>query len=523
MANGLAGHINGLSKTAKDAASQAIVGLRKTCDVVEAQCVAMGRRGEENWEGKFKMKLMPEYSVPYALHYLSHREETPTELPSEKESSPKCKRRYSNIENGQNDEFDSKECVKVRILSVAGFSHLINLLALSFLFKARYGQLKKRLKWLYDPLINSLGDQADNISFLLQMSDNLGKSFRPSTVNDNQDVSHLAKRLKVVCVASREVLMKFVKKDVNLKNYPGAIQIHLGLFIKADSPVVTDLYFPPEASKCARKSRVSFAKEKLNDCTSIDADNIQREDDSPIHVGASPASLKLERLGNSDIQISKPQSDDWDLSPIPNQEYKPFLNQRKRKKAVELLSPDLEARKSRKEPISSEASRSGYPSKISETAELSPNHAHVKVEIVSRNPGKANASKGAPNKSDIIVKLNRTTLLCEKNSATGRTTRRNTGSALTIAGSSSKLPIETSIEEDDLEFHHGVHKAELNPSYKQKKRAVSRKSEKVNAKSKAKDKAVARTRESSRLKAFKKNHLAFSGEQSQAETFPQRK
>ena len=39
--------------------------------------------------------------------------------------------------------------------------------------------LKKRLKWLFDPLVSSLGDTADNISFLLRMTEVMGKYYQP--------------------------------------------------------------------------------------------------------------------------------------------------------------------------------------------------------------------------------------------------------------------------------------------------------------------------------------------------------
>jgi hypothetical protein len=137
MANGYAGHIHALCNVAKESAAQAIVGLRKTCEVVEAQCSAMGRRGEENWEKKFKMKLMPEYSVPFALHFLSLCPETPTGVPdfennannnnkkSGSGSPPGRKRKGGNTNaNGNNnrspqegDGYETKEYLKVRYVT----------------------------------------------------------------------------------------------------------------------------------------------------------------------------------------------------------------------------------------------------------------------------------------------------------------------------------------------------------------------------------------------------------------------
>lgn len=78
MANGFAGNVNSLCATAKEAALQCIVALRRTCQIVEAQCAALGPEGVANFERRLKMKIMPEFTVPFLFHLLSHRPETPT-------------------------------------------------------------------------------------------------------------------------------------------------------------------------------------------------------------------------------------------------------------------------------------------------------------------------------------------------------------------------------------------------------------------------------------------------------------
>lgn len=57
---------------------QCIVALRRTCQIVEAQCTALGAEGVANYERRLKMKIMPEFALPFLFHLLSHRPETPT-------------------------------------------------------------------------------------------------------------------------------------------------------------------------------------------------------------------------------------------------------------------------------------------------------------------------------------------------------------------------------------------------------------------------------------------------------------
>ena len=80
---------------------------------------------------------MPEYCVPYALHLLAYREETASvagTLAGENDSDEDVTDGNGVVEHGQ---------------------------------EASQKMLKKRLKWLFDPLIQSLGAGADNVSVLL--------------------------------------------------------------------------------------------------------------------------------------------------------------------------------------------------------------------------------------------------------------------------------------------------------------------------------------------------------------------
>ena len=94
-----------------------------------------GRAAEKYFEN-MKKTLMPEYCVPYALHLLAFRHETASAagtLAGEDESESE-----DESEGGAEKLRHSQE--------------------------ASQKMLKKRLKWLFDPLIHSLGTKADNVS-----------------------------------------------------------------------------------------------------------------------------------------------------------------------------------------------------------------------------------------------------------------------------------------------------------------------------------------------------------------------
>ena len=256
---------------AKSAVEQCVNGLRKACQVARAQCRLEGRESEKKFESQWKRRLMPEYCVPYALHFLAYyREETvitATIAPEEE-----------GVAEGESE---------VQSQGV------------------RHKMLKKRLKWLFDPLIQSLGAGADNvsisssvcsalahmayilcllyplltlsdnhiistnqISFLLRMVELIGKhppinvhkKHLPTTVLKENTVSgeissldlsvdddphsysescmdekEAAVRMKDICRISRDVLLSYVKKDVNLTVYPGSIQIPGDLYLPRTS------------------------------------------------------------------------------------------------------------------------------------------------------------------------------------------------------------------------------------------------------------------------------------------------
>ena len=231
-ANGNAANLGKRSLSMKTAAMHCIIGLRRTCDATLAQSRALGAAVEHRFETSTKMRIMPEYAVPFALHLLSFRRETP----SAGGGTGSGMTQPSSTQSGEDEQFAIDE-------------------------ENRHKMLRKRLKWLFEPLVQSLGEGADNISFLLRMVDFLGNHYQPKDVSAGvQDVASpmspnsilspaenvdqraeaalrsaalSAAKLKVICVASREVLLSFVKKDINLTPYPGGIQLPSSLFRRA--------------------------------------------------------------------------------------------------------------------------------------------------------------------------------------------------------------------------------------------------------------------------------------------------
>lgn len=222
VANGNAANVGKRSSNTKSNATGCITFLRKAYEVTAAQARADGPEAEKRFETQMKVMVMPEYVVPYAFHLLAFRRETPSAGGASYAKSTGLTQSSKDDENYEVDE-------------------------------GQHRVLKKRLKWLFDPLVSSLGDTADNISFLLRMTEVMGKYYQPVGIvakrarqvslgldsdseNDgtepsqDDDCEMESAKLKIVCAAAREVLLSYVKKDVNLATYPGSMQLPGNLF-----------------------------------------------------------------------------------------------------------------------------------------------------------------------------------------------------------------------------------------------------------------------------------------------------
>ena len=252
-ANGHAAYVGRQSTVTRAAAQQCASFLRRTAQATLAQCRALGSEAERQFELRFRTMLMPEYAIPYALHLLSFRRETPSAGGTEAGGGPTVLVSVA-PQGGDREQEEVEENEEAMVADE----------------EARQRMLRKRLRWLMEPLVESLGEGADNISFLLRMTDLLGNKYQPIDVSTNEIVStevvsaakslnasfgsetdismdgaplctpdanmrHSCKshaKLRIVCVAAREVLLGFVKKDVNLTPYPGALQVPSALFAR---------------------------------------------------------------------------------------------------------------------------------------------------------------------------------------------------------------------------------------------------------------------------------------------------
>lgn len=254
-ANGNAANVGKRANTTKMNAMQCVQALRRKYEVESEQARANGQEAEQHFELHMKVRLMPEYVVPYAFHLLAFRRETPSKTAG------------TRVEHGADDDS-----------SIDSEYEESN--------ESQERMLRKRLKWLFDPLVLSLGETADNISFLMRMSDKIARfapvGFSPSSTT--LDTKATA-RLKAVCDASRNVLMSYVKKDVNLATFPGQILVPGSLFRKI--PVRKAVNSPPV-------SRASVSARPLRKMSEANAGSAKEE--SPVVESSSPQSrLKTKR------------------------------------------------------------------------------------------------------------------------------------------------------------------------------------------------------------------------------------
>jgi len=253
-ANGNAANVGKTTLSIRYHTRECVIALRKAFEATAVQARANGAEAEKAFESKMKVSLMPEFVVLYAFHLLSFRPETPLCWSGNSFSSAQANLDLDvNVdENGQ------------RIL-------------------------RKRLKWLFDPLVLSLGDSADNISFLLRMTEALGSYepimqattnatkrglvYQPNTKNQQLAPS----KLKVVCLAAREVLLSYVKKDVNLAFYPGRISLPAHLFKRRQKYLTTSRDSESQAHSKEQDQRPKISSlpishvSKASDSISVDS------------------------------------------------------------------------------------------------------------------------------------------------------------------------------------------------------------------------------------------------------------
>jgi hypothetical protein len=291
-ANGGACNLGKQSGALKASTTDSVKNLRITCDATMAQCKAMGPTGEARFENVFKPMVMPEFALAYALHLLALRKE-----------SPKAKKPV-----GDKGEIDGS-----------------------------YKMLLKRLRWILEPLVSSLGDHANNISFLIKITEQVGNSF-DAVVPNNETESDFADmneedgraRLTTVCTAARDVLLNFVKTDDNLAPYPGNIQIPVDLFKQREGAQVTKFKKMGKADYAKERKRVAAEADMyeadmyeddggfnyIGDDVDLEPSRHEESRDEMPPMNDVSATSQAADLIASPMAVKPPRKTNWGLSPI---------------------------------------------------------------------------------------------------------------------------------------------------------------------------------------------------------------
>lgn len=271
----------------KSAAKICVSNLRITTEANYRKQCALGKEAEQKFEAYQKMLTMPEYCVPFAYYLLSHRKDTPSDGAVNQ-----------TVDSSDNEDDSMRPD-----------------------YEAQHRMLRKRLKHLFDPLVNSLGDGADNISFLLRMTEIIGKRYTPldpflscsnrRSIGSNGGIvdqpsapnkrksTQLDGRLKAICSVASEVLSSYVKIDKNLSTFFGSIHVPKSVFetkpIKRGGIVSTCIPVENSASHSTSRRSVTFSPEvsfrngKIAEQLTPQLNHPQREPSS--QSAARPAAL----------------------------------------------------------------------------------------------------------------------------------------------------------------------------------------------------------------------------------------
>jgi hypothetical protein len=289
-------------KDLRTAVGQCVVNMRIATEAAYTHCCAMGT--EHKFETQYKMLLMPEYCMPFAFHLLSHRREV--------------------LNEGQGDDDAS-----IADEGAVGRSERF---------------VRKRLKFVLDPLIQSLGGEADNISFLLRMAETLHKYYIPVDVafggsailsggsrrslstneNDGERLLVASKEraqlldagFRKICAIAIELLPTYVKTDANLTAFLGLIQLPNSLFKRRNNAVHTKSASTRAQIRHAatRDSSVMHSGQSSRRSVTFSPDIAVRESDAP---SSRPSNERLHgRESESDNEKSIGATPTRDATPM---------------------------------------------------------------------------------------------------------------------------------------------------------------------------------------------------------------
>lgn len=211
-ANGGAANVGRACLSAKKNGLRTVVALRHVYEASFAEARARGEEYELKFETSMKPTILPEYVLPSTVSLLTFRNETPT---------------------------TSEDQAGMRVV-------------------------KKRLKNVLEPLVTSLGDNADNISFLLRCCEVL--STKVPVGGAKKELS----KMKLVCGVVREVLLSLVRSDINLATFPGSVYMPQSLFKNAGKKRKSRAPDNDDVSLDGTSSRTSDSKRRKNAASNYD-------------------------------------------------------------------------------------------------------------------------------------------------------------------------------------------------------------------------------------------------------------
>ena len=138
--------------------------------MMDASLAGPSDDGHEDKRRELNTMLMPEYAVPYAVHLIAHHPDFPE---------------------------DKSEATRIK-------------------------QCEKYLKGLLEALVESLGQEADNVSFLHQMFEKIKNHC--DALDDDEF------RFQLLSTLAQKALKKMIKNPDNIKPYPGTIFLPAQLF-----------------------------------------------------------------------------------------------------------------------------------------------------------------------------------------------------------------------------------------------------------------------------------------------------
>ncbi|TFJ85174.1 hypothetical protein NSK_003597 [Nannochloropsis salina CCMP1776] len=237
-------------REARQAVTRAVQNLRQAYEEYMA-----GQEEEPSEEAKRKVttSMMPEYLLPYLLHLLAHFPDFPT--------SP----------------HDS----------------------------VRWRPIQRCLAFVLEPLMATLGTEADNLSFLLLMTDTILTRYKDasaaikmqekeknSAINED-DVA--TERLHQVTHVCREFLRSKIKTQENLQAYPGKIYLPLRLYAPQTGRPRTSVQ--PEKQRGEDRTESTKSKAGKLDGNGED-EEVNGDRDGP-NWGLSPIATEISTTGTS--------------------------------------------------------------------------------------------------------------------------------------------------------------------------------------------------------------------------------